>query len=203
MSTPIRQPDAPTETARSPHPRPPESAADLLGRLSREVADLARFYLRAERPDHTLQPTALVNEVWLRIAGREDLRFESKEEFIAYVSTAMRSILVDSARRREADRRGGGRLRCSLEVDHLLIESVDGSNDVGHSLVELDEELTLLAKSDPVSARAFELRYFGGMSCKQAAERLGLSTRRIQDYTEAARCWLRDRLDDRRPRREP
>lgn len=174
-----------------------QRAADLVVLLEGELRELARYLLATERTGHSLQPTALVNELWLRVVGRGELRFGSRSEFIGYVASAFRSLLVDHARRREADRRGGGRIRCELKEDQILIvESAEGSR-WGYSLIELDEELRLLAKSDPVSAEAFELRYFGGMSVGQVADRIGLSTRRIQDYTEAARRWLRDRLDGR------
>lgn len=174
-----------------------DSAAALVVRWEGELRELARHLLASERLGHTLQPTALVNELWLRLAARTDLQFGARAAFVAYAAAALRSLLVDHARRREADRRGGGRIRCELKEDQILIvESAEGSR-WGYSLIELDEELRLLAKSDPVSAEAFELRYFGGMSVGQVADRIGLSTRRIQDYTEAARRWLRDRLDGR------
>lgn len=182
--------------------------ATLLASLSGELRTLAATLLRGERADHTLQPTALVNELWLRLADRTDLRFESREAFIAYAVPCVRHILVDHARRRAADRRGGGWTRLTFRNEDRGIldarngltgiapESVECGAGRAFSLAELDDELRLMERSDQRSARVFELRFFGGMSCDQIGVLLGVSGRTIQDDWQAARLWLQHRLDD-------
>lgn len=175
-----------------------ESIDDLLARLGMDIRRLAESLLRGERPGHTLQPTALIHEVWIRLAEQEQFRFQSDAAFLAYIASAMRHILVDHARRRAAERRGRDWVRCELDLDGLVVfDAVSQAAAAGYSLLELDEELRLLESTDPVSAQAFILRSFGGMSCDQIGERLGLSGRRIQDYVEVARLWLRTRLNGR------
>ncbi|MBX3355335.1 MAG: sigma-70 family RNA polymerase sigma factor [Phycisphaeraceae bacterium] len=175
-----------------------ESIDDLLTKLGSEIRALSESFFKGEPRDHTLQPTALIHEVWIRLVQSEQFRFQSKGAFLAYVATAMRNILVDHARHRRAERRGRDWVRCELNLDGLVV--FDASSDAvsrGYSLVELDEELKILESTDPVSAQAFVLRFLGGMTHDQIGDRLGLSGRRIQDYVEAARLWLRTRLNGR------
>jgi len=180
-------------------PNKPDGVNEFIERLTREIRAMAEALFRGERAGHTLSPTAMVNEVWIRMTEGRTPPFDSDGEFLAYVARAMRHMLVDHARRRSAERRGGDWVRCDVSLDEIVILGEGAASaGTGYSLLEIDEELRLLETSDPVSARAFELRFFGGMTCAAAGERLGLSGRRVQDYTEAARCWLLDRLDGRR-----
>ena len=159
------------------------SAADrLLPLVYDELRTLARGLLRTERPGHTLQPTALVHEVYLRlIAGRN---WKDRAHFIAVATTAMRHILVDHARQRRTDKRGGGQKRVTL--DEGLV--ADDRRDVG--ILEVDGALTRLADVDARRAEVTKLRIFGGLGAEEIAEVLGLSRRTVERDWRAGRAWL-------------
>lgn len=168
---------------------------DLLSGLLSDLRQLAAARLANERPGHTLQPTALVHELWLRIAGREDVRFDSKEAFLAYAAEAIRHILVDHARRRNAVRRGGGRGRVDVAaLDELPMATGPRGDRWAVALLELEQELDLLKSRHPRSAQVFELRYFGGLSNERVATHLGVSTKTVQADWAAACGWLGRRL---------
>lgn len=155
-----------------------------------ELHRLASGLMRGERPDHTLQATALVHEAFLRLVGpaAEGREFENRRHFVATAAVAMRRILITHARTRDAQKRGGGQLVVSLEGAAAVFESraVD--------LVALDELLDELAVLDPLQARLVELRFFGGMSFEECAAVLGVSARTIYYEWAHARAWLRGQL---------
>jgi RNA polymerase sigma factor (TIGR02999 family) len=142
---------------------------------------MARGQLRKERPDHTLRPTALVNETYLRLIGRSGIQFAGRVHFFALVSTAMRRILVDHARARAA--------RC---VPCQALIDVEG--DAGHAqmeILELDLALDALARENEPLARLIEMRYFGGMTAVESAEALGRSVHAVRHDLRLAHAWLR------------
>lgn len=174
---------------------PTELIADLHG----ELRVVASALLTQERSGHTLQPTALVNELWLRLAssdGESQPRFENRAAFLAYASKCIRSILVDHARRRSAAKRGGDNAtRVDLTTEQgQLVGGTDGIAGVACSVLELEDELKTLEKLESRCANVFEMRFFGGMTPSQVAEQLGLSVRSVADDFSFARAWLAARL---------
>ena len=149
-----------------------------------ELRRLARSHLRRERDGHTLQPTALVNELYLRLAGQEGLQWESRVHFFAFASGLMRGILVDHYRARQTAKRGGGTLMLSLDEAIAIPERRD------LDLLAIDDALTALASLDPRQCRIVELRFFGGLTLEEIAETLGLSVATIRREWAAARAWL-------------
>jgi RNA polymerase sigma factor (TIGR02999 family) len=152
-----------------------------------ELRRLAASALRRERPDHTLQPTALVHEVYLRLAGEPQGRWENRGHFLAVAARAMRRILVDHARAHAAQKRGSGAARLSL--DDLEVGAIDPGQQP--DLVMLDEALGRLSSLDPRQAKIVELRYFGGLSVEETASAVGTSPRTIKRDWQVARAWLR------------
>lgn len=166
-----------------------EAAADQL--LSLVYSDLKRLAVQRmahEAPGHTLQPTALVHEAWLRLTGGGTLRFGGREHFFGAAAEAMRRILVDSARRRQSLKRGGG-----VKAEELD-EAFGMSAQDDARLLALDEALERLAVEDAVAARVVKLRYFVGMSMEESASALGLSVRSTERVWTFARAWLRRSL---------
>lgn len=160
----------------------------LLPIVHEELRRIAAAYLRHERPDHTLQPTALVNEAYIRLVDQHNVDWQSKAHFLGVAAHLMRLILVDYARKRRAEKRAGGLTRVPLE-DALLVAY---ERDV--DLVLLDEALDRLALMDPRLGRLVELRYFGGLTTKETAEVLEVSTATIEREWAAARGWLKREL---------
>ena len=161
----------------------PKAAAELLPLVYDELRQLAAAKLAGEAPGHTLQPTALVHDAYLRLVGRaEPQAYRDRGHFFATAAAAMRRILIDSARRRRAQKRGGN---CQREpLDAIAAPEPDGE------LLALDEALAKLATADPVKARLVELRYFAGLTGEQAAEVLGISPTTADRYWAYARAWL-------------
>jgi RNA polymerase sigma factor (TIGR02999 family) len=157
-----------------------------------QLRQIAARFLQQERGDHTLEPNALVNELCLRLLGAEPISYNDRMHFFAVAAQTMRRILIDHARARVADKRGGVQQRVSLSA-------VDGWNPVAHSedLLALDEVLAKLDKADPRSARVVELRFFGGLSENEVAEVLGVSAITVKRDWRAARAWLVGRLQSR------
>lgn len=153
-----------------------------------ELRRLASDLMRSERPDHTLQPTALVNEAYLRLVGAGGVAWESRAHFFGIAARAMRQILVDHCRRRAAAKRGGAWQRVTLD-DELAVAA---SSDV--ELVELDDSLTRLAELDERMARIVELRVFAGLSIDEVAHVLEVSRRTILYDWRVAKLWLRNEL---------
>jgi len=150
-----------------------------------ELRRLAQYHLGRERPEHTLQATALVNEAYLKMVDQSRVRFEGRSHFFALAAQAMRRILVDYARQRGRGKRGG-------DVEKLPLDQVGelASTEVETDLVALDQVLTRLSESEPEQARLVEMRFFGGLSNEEAASVLGLSTRTAERYWQYARAWL-------------
>jgi RNA polymerase sigma factor (TIGR02999 family) len=150
-----------------------------------ELHRMALRYLSGERSQVSLQPTALVNEVCLRLLGWDQVRWQNRGHFFGVSAQMMRRVLVDIARKRRAQRRGGGgTVRVSLE--DIEIPADDRRGD----LVALDEALERLAVEDPRKARVVELRFFGGLSLEETAEAVGVSVRTAQNDWAFARAWL-------------
>ncbi|MDZ4797852.1 MAG: sigma-70 family RNA polymerase sigma factor [Bryobacteraceae bacterium] len=157
--------------------------SSLVSSIYRELRVIAASYLRNERPNHTLQPTALVNEAYLRLTQRES-PFTSRTHFFSVAAQVMRHILVDYARQRSAGKRGAG-IPC-ISLDAGLEIAADQCTLVS----DLDEALTRLALIAPRQARVVELRFFAGMSEVEIAEVLGVNERTVKRDWAAARAWL-------------
>jgi RNA polymerase sigma-70 factor (ECF subfamily) len=153
-----------------------------------ELKRLAGSYLRHERREHTLQPTALAHEAYLRLVDSTQVDWRSEAQFLAIAARAMRRVLIDHARSRGALKRGGGRARVTLNDQHGI--PADAAIDV----LDLHEQLEALAARDARKAQVAELRIFAGMSLAQIAEALALSTTTAEDDWYMARAWLRGRL---------
>jgi RNA polymerase sigma factor (TIGR02999 family) len=171
----------------------PRAAADLLPLVYDELRKLAAARLAAERPDHTLQPTALVHEAYLRLVGSDTpADWNGRAHFFGAAAEAMRRVLVESARRKRAAKAGGGWGRQELIDDALAVDTS------GDDLFAVDEALTRLAAEDPRAARLVELRFFLGMTLEEAAEHLGIQARTAYRDWAYARAWLRRALDEGR-----
>jgi RNA polymerase sigma-70 factor (ECF subfamily) len=157
---------------------------ELMPLVYGELRSLADRHLRNERAGHTLQPTALVNEAYLRLAAVRGGGFENRAHFFAAAATAMRRILVDHARRRGRQKRGADVTIVDLDVD--LVAGIDPRVD----LLALDDALDRLTAVSPVKGKVVELRYFGGLSVEQTAEFLGISPATVKRHWAFARVWL-------------
>jgi RNA polymerase sigma factor (TIGR02999 family) len=166
----------------------PSAEANLVALVYDEFRALARRHMRRERPDHTLQPTALVHEAYLRLMRDYPADWQSRAHFFAAASTVMRRILVDHARQRAAAKRPGGRRR--VELDDFMVSA---SPRIEQLLI-LDQALDRLAGWDRRQARLVELLYFGGLTELEAAEVLGVSLRTVRRDWNAARAWLQAQL---------
>ena len=168
---------------------PSARAADLLPQVYEELRKLAAHKLAGETPGQTLQATALVHEVWLRLAGTGDSQWQDRTHFLAAAAEAMRHILIDNARRKKRVRHGGGLARVNLEdVD------IAGTAD-DDALLRVDEALTKFSAEDPVKAALVKLRYFVGMSVPEAAAALGMSESTAKRAWAYARAWLYEELN--------
>ncbi len=154
-----------------------------------ELRGLAAARLAAERSDHTLQPTALVHEAYLKLVGQQDANWKGRAHFFAVAAQAIRRILIDHARKHRAIKRGAGRRVTLSGVDDL-----PGQSDV--DIVALDDALRRLAEKSERQARVVELRFFGGLSVEQAAQVLDVSPGTIKGDWRFARAWLAQQLDD-------
>jgi len=153
-----------------------------------ELRQMARTYLRGERPDHTLQATALVHEAYLRLVEQHSVSWQNRAHFFGIASQIMRRILVNHALARKAAKRGGGVTKLSLDE---AVSSADGREV---ELIALDEALQELEKLDPRQSHIVELRYFGGLSIEETAEVLDLSPATVKREWDTARLWLCRRL---------
>jgi len=156
-------------------------------RVYDELRTLAGRYMGRERAGHTLQPTALVHEAFLRVAAA-DTPIADRVHFMALGARTMRRILVDHARRARAAKRGGGVERVTLDLDR------DGAPSGTYDLVELHDALEALASTHPRKARVLELRYFGGLEVQEIADHLGVSRRTVLYDSRAACAWLHAEL---------
>jgi RNA polymerase sigma-70 factor, ECF subfamily len=161
----------------------PGAADRLLPLVYAELHRLASSYMRRERPDHTLQPTALINEAYLRLA-RDDVDWQNREHFIGVAANVMRRVLIDSARAHKAEMRGGDLKR--VEFDEGVAISLERSEE----LLSLDDALNRLMELNPRQAKVVELRYFGGLSVEQIAGILAIAPRSVKRDWALARIWL-------------
>lgn len=158
-----------------------------------ELRRIAVGYLRREEEGHVLQPTALVNEVYLRLATLCGVEFTDRKHFLALVARMMRQILIDHARNVHAARRGGGAVQVSLD-DRTSGLPGGTVSQRGVDFILLDAALTALSEFDPRKARLLELRYFGGMSVQETAEVLGISSATVSREQRVAEAWLSQRM---------
>lgn len=166
----------------------PSAASQLLPLVYDELRELATRKLSLETPGQTLQPTALVHEAYLRLVGKkEELHWDNRGHFFAAAAQAMRGILVENARRKQAVKRGGGRRRVPLEEFHRVTESPE-------DLLDLDDALTRFAAEEPDKARLVQLRFFAGLSTPDAAAALGISVATAERWWTFARTWLYSEL---------
>ena len=165
---------------------------ELVTVLYNELHRIAARHLRGERPDHTLQATALVHEAYLKLFDSSERQFNGQAHFLAVVSRVMRQVLVDYARSRATQKRGGGdntSWTASLEVEGAAgVELLE--------LIALDDALRLLSGEDETLARLIEMRYFGGMTAEESAEALGLSVHVVRHDLRLAQAWLRRKLSN-------
>ena len=162
----------------------PEAFKDLIPLVYEELHRLAAHYLRHERSGHTLQPTALVHEAYLRLSGLHEMQLQNRTHFYGASAHVMRRVLVDHARRRNAEKRGGG------DPMPPALAAIDAPIDLRLDLVALDQALERLTSLAPEKARVVELRYFGGLSVDETAEYLGVSERTVKRHWRFARAWL-------------
>jgi RNA polymerase sigma factor (TIGR02999 family) len=161
----------------------------LMPLVYQELHRAAEQYLRKERDNHTLQPTALVNEAFMRLVDQNRVTWQNRSHFVAVSAQLMRRILVDHGRRRTADKRGSGSATIAIE------EGMDWPETHDLDLVALDEALTALAAVDPQQSKVVELRFFGGLSVDETAEALGISASTVKREWRMARAWLLRQLE--------
>ncbi|HLJ50835.1 MAG TPA: ECF-type sigma factor [Bryobacteraceae bacterium] len=157
-----------------------------------ELRKLALARLRSERPDHTLQPTALINEAYIKLVGVHQDEWHSRAHFFSVASHLMREILVSHARQHRAAKRGGGE-KAPLD------EAITFAAERGQAVLELDEALGELARFDERKSRLIELKYFGGMESKEIGEILGISVSTVTRESRSAEAWLQNYLTGRQP----
>jgi RNA polymerase sigma-70 factor, ECF subfamily len=149
-----------------------------------ELRRIAEGQLRRERPGHTLQPTALVHEVYVRMLGQEQSGYQDRAHFLAIAAHAMRRILIDHARGRNAAKRGGGGPKFAID------EERDGSVERPSILIALDDALATLTAKDPLLARLVEMRYFGGLTAEESSVALNLEINAVRHQLRLAEAWL-------------
>jgi len=165
-----------------------DAPAKLMPLVYDELRRLARVHLRRERPDHTLQPTALVNEVYLRLIDQQRVSWQTRAQFFGLAAQLMRHVLVDHARTRAAAKRGGLLQKLSLDDAWMAPE------EVAAELVALDEALVRLAMIDERKSRVVEMRFFAGLSVEETAEALGVSDKTVMRDWRIAKLWLHREL---------
>jgi RNA polymerase sigma factor (TIGR02999 family) len=165
-----------------------EALDELVPLVYTELRKIAGAYLRNQSPGHTLQPTALLNEAYVKMAGAESPSYNGRSHFFAAAASIMRSILVDHARARNAEKRGGGVAPLSLDA------AIDQPAGRPSDLLALDDALQQLAKHDERKSRILELRYFGGLSVEETAAVMNLSVATVGRESRFATAWLRREL---------
>ena len=159
----------------------------LFEKVYGELRRLAGDYFRRERPDHTMQPTALVHDAYVRLVGSDNVNWENRAHFFNVAAQVMRNIMVDHARKHKAEKRGSGE-KVSLD------EVVSFSNERNIDLLALDDALNRLASLDPQQARIVEMRFFGGLKIEEVAAILSISETTVSREWLKAKLWLRSRL---------
>ena len=149
-----------------------------------ELRRLAKRYLRRERPNHTLQPTALVHEAYFRLVGTTNIHWQNRAHFFGAAAQMMRRILVDHAREQQAAKRGGGECKVTLN------EEVAFAHERDVNVLALDDALNRLAEIDPQKCRIVELRFFSGLSVDETAEALGISEATVTRQWRTVKAWL-------------
>jgi RNA polymerase sigma-70 factor (ECF subfamily) len=160
------------------------AASRLFPLVYRELRRLAAHYIRGEKPGQTIQPTELVHEAYLRLVGQERIDWHGRTHFFAVAATSMRRILVDRARRKMAERHGGGGKKIPLEATLLF------SPEKSREMVALDDALKRLEAVSPRQSRVVELRFFGGLEMEDIAKLEGVSLRTVKRDWSVARAWL-------------
>jgi RNA polymerase sigma factor (TIGR02999 family) len=163
----------------------------LIPAVYSQLRQVARSAARRERPENTLQATGLVHEAFIRLSQQRSSRWSNRSEFFGWASRVMRQILVDHARARQAQKRGGGAVHASLDDESLALHDVLAApTSPWMELLALDEALTRLKALDPQQARVVELRFFGDLGVEETAECLGISTATVKREWATARAWL-------------
>ena len=188
MHEPSVSPDRVTQLLQQWSHGDDSALAELTPLVYEELRRLAHHYMEGERPDHTLQTTALVNEAYLRLADQTASNWQSRAHFFAVAARAMRQILVSYARSNRAQKRGGGVAR--IELDESAILSPEQSKEI----VDLHEALERLGTLDSRKARVVELKYFGGLNYEEIAEVMKVSTVTVRRDWVFAKAWLYDEL---------
>lgn len=183
----VQEPDI-TEILEAASAGDARAADRLLPLVYDELRRVAEQEMDHETPGHTLQPTAVVHEVYLRLVVQDRVEWRGRAHFFAVAAQAIRRILVDHARRRITAKRGGNRLK--FELHEQLVSAFERSVDV----LALDEALVRLAATHPRNARIVQARFFGGLTVKEVAEVLGVGTATVEREWRFARAWLYDRL---------
>jgi len=162
----------------------PAAMDQLVPLIASELRRLAGHYMRGERDSHTLQATALVNEAWMRLVDANGVAWQDRAHFFAVAAQTMRRILVDSARARRSERRGGPLPRIHLD------DALEVGTSADRELVALDDAMNALAHLDPRKVQVIELRYFGGLSVEETAEVLKVSEQTVLRDWKLAKAWL-------------
>ena len=162
----------------------PKAADELLPLVYEELRHLAAHKMANEVPGQTLQPTALVHEVWLRLGGDQQPHWQNRAHFFAAAGEAMRRILIEKARRRQRARHGGGQERVDLDAIEIAAPEDD------ERLLAVHDALDRLAQEDPMKAQVVKLRFFVGLSDREVAEALGVTERTVERHWSFAKVWL-------------
>ena len=169
-----------------------KAAEELLPLVYEELRKLAAAKMAQEAQGHTLQPTALVHEAWLRLVGAPDQHWNGRGHFFGAAAEAMRRILVENARRKRRLRHGGGQERVDLDETEIVAQAED------EKVLQVDGALEELGREDPAQAQVVKLRFFGGLKNEEVAEVLGISSKTVQRYWTHAKSWLYQRIKDQR-----
>lgn len=165
-----------------------EAASSLIPLVYKELHRLAGAYMRRERIDHTLQPTALVHEAFIKLVQHHSIDWQSRAHFFGIAAQVMRRILVDHARGHLRDKRGGGQR--AVPIDEVLVFAPEQSQE----LLKLDDALQRLTQLDPRQGKIVELRFFGGLTVEQTADLLGISPKTVKRDWSMAKAWLHGEL---------
>jgi RNA polymerase sigma factor (TIGR02999 family) len=168
-----------------------DAMAKLMPLVYRELRRLAGYYMRGERPGHTLQPTAVVHEAYLRLTGLDHLDWQNRAQFMGVAAQMMRRILLNYARQRVASKRGGPRVKTNFEEPGIA------TGEKAEEILAVDMAVTRLSELNTEQSRVVEMRYFGGMSVEETAEALNISPRSVKRHWALAKAWLHAELSGR------